>query len=153
MSERFFVWMFAVAVCLLFISAEGTSAQSRKAVSAAEVTGTFRSYYGVKLKRSYDEIKIQSIGRGKLKISFDLIYPHLDSAGEMMANVGSTEGEASISGDTAIFTDDSYGECKITIKFVKPGTIKASQDGGCGFGANVTADGTYKKISSAKPKF
>jgi hypothetical protein len=27
------------------------------------------------------------------------------------------------------------------------------QEGECGFGQNVTANGTYKKVSSEKPKF
>jgi hypothetical protein len=46
--------------------------------------------------------------------------------------------------------------CKITIKFSKPGTLvvtTAESDQGCGFGLNVSANGTYRKTSGAKPKF
>jgi hypothetical protein len=75
--------------------------------------------------------------------------------GEISSNVGEADGTATIEGDTAVYSNDEY-ECKITIKFVKPGVIKVTQadsDLGCGFGHNVTASGTYKKSSSAKPKF
>ena len=141
---------------LLLISAGNAFAQSRKAVSAAEVTGTFRSYFSGKAKGSYDEIKIASIGRGKLRVSFDLLYPHLDGTGQPTANMGSADGEASISGDEAIYSSTEFGQCRIAIKFVKPGQIKVTQSGTdaeCGFGFNVSASGVYKKVSGAKPKF
>jgi hypothetical protein len=74
-----------------------------------------------------------------------------------MANVGRAQGEASIEGDTAVYsTKEDGGMCEITIKFVKPGEIRVAQEqsgSGCGFGLNVSAQGTYKKTSSAKPKF
>lgn len=141
---------------VFFLFALSVSAQTREAVSASEVNGTFRSYFGGKFKGSYDEIKILSTGKGKLRVSFELTYPHIDGTGEMSANVGSADGDATIDGDRAIYQSSEFGECKITIKFVKSGTIKVTQDGNdsdCGFGFNVTADGTYKKTSNAKPKF
>ena len=73
-----------------------------------------------------------------------------------MANVGAADGMATIEGDTAIFSPAENGQCKITIKFVKRGTIEVTQSGAdseCGFGFNVSARGAYKKSSSAKPKF
>lgn len=147
----------AVVFSLLFISAGQIFAQKRKAVSAAEVTGTFRSYFGSgKAKGSFDEIKILSAGKGKLKVSFNLVYPYIDGNGEMSANMGTAEGIALIAGDTAVYSSDEFGQCRITIKFVKPGQIKAAQNGSdaeCGFGANVSADGIYKKVSGAKPRF
>lgn len=130
-----------------------TIAQNRKSVSAAEVNGTFRSYFGGKFKGSYNEIRILALGKGKLKVAFDLVYPYVDGTGELSANLGSTEGEAEIEGDTAVFMDDEYGECAITIKFLKPGAIAVSQEGDCGFGLNVSADGNYRKTSGVKPKF
>ena len=72
----------------------------------------------------------------------------------MSAHVGTADVTATIEGDTAIYSSEEPGECKITIKFVKPGTIEVEQEeGNCGFGQNVNASGTYKKSSGAKPKF
>jgi hypothetical protein len=133
------------------------AAQNRKSVSAAEVNGTFRSNFTGRFKGSYNEIKILALGRGRMKVSFDLIYTYVTGNGELSANIGSAEGEATIVGDTAVFSSgDNYGNCKITIKFVKPGLINVTQESfgsDCDFGHNVTANGTYKKTSGAKPKF
>lgn len=147
------VFLFAV---VFFLFAASAFAQNRPSVGAAEVNGTFRSYFSGKYKGSYDEVKIASVGKGKLRVSFELTYPHIDGTGAMSANVGEADGTAIIEGDTAIYSSDEFGQCRITIKFVKPGTIKITQTGAdtdCGFGHNVTADGTYKKTSGAKPKF
>lgn len=130
----------------------------RNAVSGAEVTGTFRSYFKGKYRGSYNEILIQALGRNKLKIQMELVYPY-EVNGELSANVGTASGEAVITGDTAVFVPEysreENQECKITLRFTKPGTLIVSTEHnlGCGFGLNVSADGTYRKTSSAKPKF
>lgn len=145
------------AFSLLFLGAGETFSQARKSVSGAEVTGTFREYFSGRFKGNYNEIKILALGKGKLRISFDLVYPHLDGTGQMTANVGQALGEATIEGDEAVYTNNENGnKCTIRIKFVKPGTIEVNEedsDSGCGFGYNVYASGTYKKASGAKPKF
>ena len=69
-----------------------------------------------------------------------------------MANEGQGSGTARIEGDTAVFKPDgAEDECKITLKFAS-GKLVVTQTGICGFGFNVTAEGTYKKVSSKKPK-
>jgi hypothetical protein len=145
------------ALCLLFLGFAGQSgAQNRKAVTAGEVNGTFRSFFGGRYKGSYNEIKILALGNNRLKVAFELVYPFTGGAGEMSANLGTAEGEATIEGDTAVYSADESGPCRIIIKFIKPGEIRVTQEGtdtDCGFGRNVTASGTYRKTSAAKPKF
>jgi len=144
------------ASLILLFSTINANAQNRKSVSVAEVNGTFRSFFDGKFKGNYNEIKILALGKGKLRVAFDLTYPFINGMGELMANVGIADGTATIDGDTAVFSPDENGRCKITIKFVKRGTIEITQSGAvgeCGFGFNVTADGIYKKASSVKPKF
>ncbi len=123
-------------------------AQNRKAISAAEVNGTFRT-------RGGSEFKILALGNNKLKIQFSGIYPYKTANGEPMANTGEVSGEATIEGDTAVFVPEDFADtCKITLKFTKPGTLVVGEDGrSCGFGHNVTSAGTYRKISSRKPIF
>lgn len=153
-KKNLFLFVLLMIACFFCID---TSAQNRKAVGAKEVNGTYRDYFDGKFKKNYNEIKILALGRGKLKISFDLTYPHLTANGEMTANVGFGSGTAEISGDTAVYTDKEISEeCRITIKFQTPGVIKVTQNGTdaeCGFGFNVSADGTYKKFSGKTPKF
>ena len=70
-----------------------------------------------------------------------------------MANTGEGNGTAKIEGDTAIFKPDgAEEECQITLKFTGSKLV-VTQTGICGFGHNVSAEGTYKKSSSKKPKF
>ncbi len=156
MTKRLSLLICILAFSLLFAAAGKTFAQTRKSVSAAEMNGTFRSFFGGKAKGSYDEVKILALGKGRLRISFELVYPYIDGTGGQSANMGEADGTATIEGDTAVYSSDEFGQCRITVKFVKPGEIKITQSGSdseCGFGHNVTADGTYKKTSSAKPKF
>jgi hypothetical protein len=53
-----------------------------------------------------------------------------------------------------VFVPEEAGDCKITMTFLSNGKLKVEQHGEeCGFGHNVRADGTFRKISSQKPKF
>ena len=128
---------------------------SRASVSAAEVTGTFRMNFTGKYRSNSNEIRILALGKGNLRIAMDLTYPYTMGNGELMVNTGELDGEASITGDAAVYASED-GRCKITIRFVRPGTVNVKQDGtdaDCGFGSNVYAGGTFRKVSSAKPKF
>jgi hypothetical protein len=143
-----------ICIILTLVGVTSIFAQ-RKSVSGTEVTGTFRDYFDKNFKGSYNEIQIKALGGGKLEISMSLIYPYKLGTGEMTANMGDAEGTATISGDTAIFTPEGTDTCKITIKFVKAGVIKVTEDGGengCGFGHNVYSAGTYKKFIGKKVK-
>lgn len=138
--------LFLLAVVLF--SAAGLQAQTRKSVSAAEATGTFKSKEG-------SEFKILALGKNKLKVQFSGIYEYKYD-GMPIANTGEASGTAIIRGDTAVFRPDGTEGCTITIRFLPNRTIKALQsgsDGACGFGHNVYADDTYKKISGRKPSF
>ncbi|NOT46122.1 MAG: hypothetical protein HOP17_00025 [Acidobacteria bacterium] len=119
------------------------------------MNGTFRYNFAGKFKGSASQIKILSLGKGKLQVEFDLVYPYIDGTGELSANMGQASGIAEISGDTAIYNSKEDDGCRITIKFVRPGTIRVDQEGGsaCGFGHNVTAGGIYIRESKMKPTF
>ncbi|MBK7933308.1 MAG: hypothetical protein IPK01_07345 [Acidobacteria bacterium] len=141
---------------MMTASAAAVAQTSRKSVSAAEVNGTFKMDFTGKFKEFSNEIKILALGGGKIRVAMDLVYPYTLRNGEKSVNMGSLDSEASIAGDTAIYDSDEFGACKITIKFVRPGTIKVTQDGSdgnCGFGHNVFATGTYRKVSGKKPTF
>lgn len=156
MRKPIFCLIFIFAV-MMSVSTFTVAQTSRKSVSGAEVTGTFKMpFIGAKYKGMTNDLYIHALGKGKLKIMFDLLYPYTMSNGEVSVNMGSLMGEASIVGDTAVYEIDEFGPCKITIKFVRPGLLKVTQNGtdaDCGFGHNVFAQGTYRKVSSKKPTF
>jgi hypothetical protein len=82
-----------------------------------------------------------------------LIYEYQSDAGPM-ANLGDASGEATIENDVVVFVPEEAGDCKITMTFLPNGKLKVEQKGEeCGFGHNVRADGTFRKISSREPNF
>lgn len=154
MSRQFPLILAATVFAVMSVSV-AIGQTSRTSVSGAEVTGTFSHGFTGKFKGSASEIKILALGKGKLKVAFDLTYPFVDGVGELEANTGQASGEAEISGDTAVLKTTEVGPCTISIKFVRSGSIRVTQDGSdadCGFGHNVSAKGIYKKVSSVKPR-
>ena len=114
----------------------------KQIVTAAQANGVYRFYKS--------EFRVLALGQNKLKVQFDGIYPTPKSF-----NMGYAMGEAIIDGNIATFKPPDTERCEITIVFL-PGKLKVTQDGSdadCGFGHNVNATGTYKKIKSGKPKF
>lgn len=141
-----------ILLILMMISAFSADAFSqRKAVSAAEATGTFST------GKDGNEVKLLPLGKGKLKVEFSLIYIRTMDNGEPMAYTGEPSGIAEIKADTAVLDlsqDDRT--CKITIKFVRPGLIDVTEGDDCAGivgGMNVTSFGTYKRTKTTKPKF
>lgn len=112
--------------------------QSERIVTAAQVNGTW-------CRKPDGELKVWALGKQKLRVEFYGIYQ-----GRTGPNVGGAAEIAKIEGDTAIFKPEE--ECKITMKFSQ-WKMEVAQEGTCYFGNSVTASGTYRKISSRKPKF
>jgi hypothetical protein len=111
-------------------------------VTAPQANGVYRYYKS--------EFRILALGHNKLKVQFDGIYVTLKSF-----NMGYAGGEAIIDGNIATFRPPDTERCEITLVFL-PGKLKVTQDGSdadCGFGHNVYATGTYRKVRAGKPKF
>ena len=143
-EDRFLVVLLALFVPAVFAP---TATAGERSVTAAEANGTYRDVEGK------SEIKILALGHGKLKVQLALVYEYKSGAGPA-ANVGDASGEATIENDTAVFVPEEAGDCKITMTFLPNGKLKVEQQGEeCGFGHNVRADGTFRKISNRKPKF
>jgi len=137
--------MFCIgAVCFAVESIATSQAGSDKSVTATQVSGTWKTKGG--------EFKIWAVGKQRLQVEFSGVYEYKSSHGPT-ANVGEGSGIATIEGDIAIFKPEgAEEECQITLKFTG-GKLVVAQTGICGFGHNVSAAGTYKKVSANKPKF
>lgn len=112
-------------------------------VTAAQANGVYRFYKS--------EFRILALGRHKLKVQFDGVYVNIMKS----VNIGYAMGEATIEGNLATFIPPDTQGCTITMTFLS-GKLVVKQDGDdatCGFGHNVYATGTYRKIRSGKPKF
>jgi len=132
-----------LAIAFSLIAAAIADGQSD--VTAKQVNGTWNY--------RQNEFKIWALGEQKLQVEFSVVYEYKTGNGEPTANTGEGSGIAKIEGNTANFKPDgAEDECKIILKFTN-GKLVVTQDGICGFGFNVSAAGTYKKVSSRKPKF
>jgi hypothetical protein len=115
----------------------------KQIVTADQANGVYRFYKS--------EFRILALGRNKLKVQFDGVYTTVAKS----THVGYAMGEAIIDGNIATFKPPDTERCEITLVFL-PGKLKVIQDGSdadCGFGHNVNATGTYRKIRGGKPKF
>jgi hypothetical protein len=121
-----------------------TSGQSpRRAVAAAQINGVYKS--------DRNDFRVLALGHNKLKVQFN---------GEWMTrggypNIGEAIGEATIEGNVATFIPGDTTKCKITMTFLR-NRIKVVQEGldaECGFGHNVIATGSYRRVKTGKPKW
>src|SRR2546428_12820282 len=139
-----------VSICGLSTLAQDPAASTspkppakHQVVISAQANGVYRYYKS--------EFRVLALGHNKLKVQFDGIYMTLAKSPTM----GYAVGEATIEGNVATFIPPDTQGCKITMTFL-PGKLVVKQDGSdadCGFGHNVYATGTYRKIRSGKPKF
>ena len=146
--KKAFLLMVLVVTCGLSTVAQGppvppTPPQRHQVVTAAQANGVYRFYKS--------EFRILALGHNKLTVQFDGVYTTLAKS----INMGYAMGQASIDGNVVTFKPPDFERCEITIVFL-PGKLKVTQDGtdfDCGFGHNVMATGTYRKIRGGKPKF
>ncbi len=144
---------FQLLLCISFVTTSGllTSAQkpitrggsTSKAVTAAQVNGLYRD--------RGSEIRILALGHGKLKVQFNLEW--MTRGG--YPNLGEAMGEATIKGHVATFVPGETTKCKITMTFLT-NRMEVTQEGldaDCGFGHNVMATGTYRRIKRGRPRF
>ena len=121
-----------------------TSGQSpRRAVTAAQINGVYKS--------GRNDFRVLALGHHKLKVQFN---------GEWMTragypNIGEAIGEATIEGNVATFIPGETTKCKITMTFLRNKMIVEQQglDADCGFGHNVMASGTYRRVKAGKPRW
>ncbi len=105
-----------------------------KGSATAGVTGTYTMKGG--------EVRIEQTNDAKIK--FFVSASH-------QANVGEVSGEAPLAGDAASYADPD-DDCALSFKFADEKLV-VGQDGTCGMGLNVSGSGTYKRVSTAAPKF
>jgi hypothetical protein len=110
------------------------------------LTGTYRN--------RWSEFKVQALGVNRLHVQFNGSYQYKVN-GEMTANTGTADGTATLKYNVATFVPTNTQGCSITLTFTGLKLIvkQEGSDADCGFGHNVTADGTYTKRSNRPPKF
>jgi len=105
-------------------------------------SGDFTGTYKMEDKGAAGLVLVQQTANGRIKFYLNATY---------RLNVGEVSGEVPLNGNAASYADKE-NDCGLSFKFA-PGRLILAQDGVCGMGLNVTASGTYKRVSAAPPKF
>ena len=134
----------AVIVSSGGIGSEKTAASAQnRIVTPAQINGVY--------KYDRNDFRVLALGHHKLKVQFN---------GEWMTrggypNIGEAIGEATINGNVATFIPGDTTKCKITLTFLRNKMIVEQEglDADCGFGHNVMASGTYRRVKAGKPRW
>ncbi|HEV7396978.1 MAG TPA: hypothetical protein VGN86_10745 [Pyrinomonadaceae bacterium] len=120
--------------------------QSTRAAARLKVTGS----YSANSKSAPNSMEVLELPDGKIKLHILALWVSHYNA-ENVHN-GEIQSVVDLIGNTAAYKDD---HCSISLKFTRTAVVvkQADEVGDCDFGANVTASGTYRKVSSRKPKF
>ena len=105
---------------------------------SGDVTGTYR----MKDRGAAGVVLVQKTANGRIKFYVNATY---------RMNTGELSGEVPLTGSAGNYVDKEL-DCTLSFNFV-PDSLVLNQDGSCGMGLNVSAAGTYKRVSSAPPKF
>ena|ERR1043166_356793 len=130
--------------CLIVAGSSLAFGQShRPRVTAAQINGVY--------KYRDNDFRVLALGHNKIKVQFN---------GEWMTragypNIGEAIGEATLTGNVATFIPGETTRCKITMTFLTNRMVveQEGDDAECGFGHNVMANGTYRRVKAGKPKF
>jgi hypothetical protein len=139
---------FCPALMLLLLpafTADGQTPPGRKVKASISLTG----HYILRHEEFRNRLNVRQLPDGRIK--FDLLALWVSYNNPENVHNGTLQGIVNPKNGAAIFHADS---CKLTLEFL-PAKIRITQSddvGDCGFGANVTATGFYRKVDSRKPR-
>jgi hypothetical protein len=122
---------------------------SVQAQAPAPSTQSITGHYRLTKDEFRNRLDVQRLAGGKIK--FYLLALWVSHNNPDNIHNGELQGMVALQSGVAVYDQD---ECKLKFEFFS-NRVRVTQlnDAGCGFGANVTAAGTYRKLDSKKPKF
>lgn len=120
-------------------------AQTPPQANAKSVTG----HYRLTKDEFRNRLDVQQLAGGKIRFHLLALWVSYNNP-ENIHN-GELQGIVALENGVAVYDQD---DCKLKFEFFS-NRVRVTQlnDSGCGFGANVTAAGAYRKLDSRKPKF
>ena len=133
-------------VLLISFVVPGQTPPTTKTKQATNATG----HYRLRKEEFRNRINVQQLPGARVK--FDLLALWVSHYNPENVHHGTLQGIANLENGVATY---EAGGCKLRLEFLlnKVRITQSDEAGDCGFGANVTATGTYRKIDNKKPKF
>ena len=144
MTRRFLASLALVLLFVFLSHADSLGNQKvKQRVQKTSVTGTY--------KYVLNTLEVLELPEHRVRISFSGFWPN-DHKRVETRNVGDFDEIVPLKERTAV-VKPKYGDadCAITIGFSAARAIVTEEGYHCGFGFNVEADGTYRKVSSKPP--
>ncbi|HEV7797197.1 MAG TPA: hypothetical protein VGO73_03515 [Pyrinomonadaceae bacterium] len=133
-----------LVVSLIFV-VSGQTPPARKVKAQSNLTG----HYVMRREEFRNRLNLLQLPDGRIK--FDLLALWVSHYNSENVHNGTLQGILNRENGEAIYEADG---CKLKLEsFTNKIRITQSDDSDCGFGANVTATGFYRKIDSRNPKF
>ena len=120
-----------------------------QAQSAKPGPKSITGHYRLTKDEFRNRLDLQQLAGGKVKFHLLALWVSYNNPDNI--HNGELQGIVTLKNGVALYDQD---ECTLKFEFF-PNRVRVTQvnDEGCGFGANVTAAGTYRKLDSKKPKF
>jgi hypothetical protein len=118
-----------------------------------KVTGTYQRYAGA---GTWDDLDVAELPGGKIRFSFTLVRMGMNWRQYGAAAIGELSGTVALKNGSATYEEKMEGEdkpCVVKMKFER-GKVTVDQAGSdivCGFGAGVSAGGTFYMTSTKEP--
>jgi hypothetical protein len=141
-SKAIRVGIFVVMLTAVICEAQ-TQSKLKRPVKG--VTGSYR----LTKEEFRNRLEVRQLAGGKIKFHLLALWVSYNNP-ENIHN-GELQGIVALENGVAVYDQD---DCKLKFELF-PTLIRVTQlnDAGCGFGANVTAAGNYRKLDSKNPKF
>ena len=136
----------AKVFALLLLTSSICGVQAQAPPQAAQVV---TGHYRLTQDEFRNRLDVQQLSGGKIK--FYLLALWVSHNNPENIHNGELQGVVALKSRLALYDQD---DCKLKFEFFS-NRVRVTQlnDSGCGFGANVTAAGTYRKLDGKKPKF
>jgi len=134
---------FAVLLVGLSYADSFAHQKARKPAQTISITGTY--------KYVLNSLDVLELPDQRVRINFSGFWPN-DRKRVETRSVGNFDETVPLKGRTAV-VKPKYGDkdCEIRLAFKATAVFVAQEGYQCGFGFNVEADGTYRKVSSKPP--
>ena len=137
-----------ISLWLLLILFAGSTCAAQTHAKARRPVKTVTGHYRLRKEEFRNRLDVQQLAGGKIRFYLLALWVSYNNPEDI--HNGELHGVVTLENGVALYDQE---DCKLKFEFLaNRARITQLNDEGCGFGANVTAGGTYAKLDNKKPK-